>query len=780
MSRTVAAGSFVEERIAKPFFEKAFLNSAFAALLAVFLFCASQAGAVVISSIVVNGNQLIPDETIAGLSGVTIGEDVSPSEANEALRRLNDSGIFSAVEVGFNGSQFVISVQENPTISVIAFEGNRDIADDNLSAFVQSKPRGPLNTSIALADAQRIVSAYTARGRYNVEVEPVYIPVSEGRVNLVFQINESSVSAYTNISFVGNEAFSDSRLRRVIKSNERSTLSFLFGGTTFDAGMIEADKQALREFYTKRGYIDFEVISATAELSDDRKRVFLAFTVSEGFRYDIGAVTVSSGIEAVDLDAMRRLIEVRAGRLYNAADVDDTVAAMEDEADDQGFPFARVRSVYTRHVDERTVDVNFAIEDGPRSFVERLDIRGNTSTHEEVIRREFALVEGDPLNASAVRQAVDRVRGTQIFGTVDVDVREGSSPESAIVTVTVTEQPTGSAGFGGSYSTDNGFSLFANVSESNFLGRGQRFSLDFSLGETVTSAGFSFTEPALFGRDVSGSGKVYYRETDRSESSFQTTRVGIEPGVSFKLSEDLRAGINYRLSWDDIRDIDADTSQIIKNDEGALLTSALGLDLTYDRRNSVAAPTEGYILQISQDLAGLGGDAQYSKTVAKGKIYKGLFDDAVVLSLEAEGGALVQLNDTPSRITDRFLLGGSSLRGFEVGGLGPRDYVGNTDDALGGNFYGVVRLETSFPLGIDEDAGIFGGAFVDAGTVWALDDTNGTMGVVDDSARIRASAGLSLFWATPIGPLEFSYAIPVVYEDYDKLQRFSINIGTRF
>ncbi len=384
------------------------------------------------------------------------------------------------------------------------------------------------------------------------------------------------------------------------------------------------------------------------------------------------------------------------------------------------------------------------------------------------------------MNARKLREGVDNTRATGIFGNVSTDVSEGSSPENAVVVVNVAEQPTGSVGFGAGYSSDSGFSAFVNLSEANLLGRGQSFSLDVNVGENSQSGSISFGNPALFGRDVFGGLDLYYRQVDRAASSFQTTNIGLKPRATFQMGDDTRVGLSYQLSWDEIRDPAANASDIIVDDLGGALTSAVGLTLTHDRRNSKVDPSAGFILSFSQDLAGLGGDSNYSKSVAKGKIFAGLFDESVILSAEAEAGALFSLDGDPTRVTDRFFLGGSTLRGFTASSVGPRDFVDETDDALGGNFYGVGRLEASFPIGFAKETGIFGGVFLDAGSVWGLDNTAGTMGVVDDAPHLRASAGLSLFWATPIGPLEFSYAFPFIYEDSDEIQQFSVNVGTRF
>ena len=738
---------------------------------------ATPAYSAVISSISVQGNKLIPSQTIRDFAGVNFGTDLSPADINDVLRRLYDSGMFENVELQVSGSTLIITVIENPTISVIAFEGNKILKDDALAAVISSSVRRPFNRLTAQSDAQTIAQLYAQEGRVDVSVNPVIIPISEGRVNLVFEVTESGVAGVNRISFVGNSAYSDRRLRGVIETDETNALSFFLRGNTVDANSITLDRQKLVKYYTNRGYIDFEVLSSVAELSADRSGYFLTHTINEGFKYTFGDATISSSINGVGTDAFEKFVNIRSGRTYSADDVDEIVEKIEIEAVRQGLPFLRVSPSYTKNEADRTVDVNFELVSGRRVYVERIDIGGNTGTVERVIRRQFDFVEGDAFNARKMTIAGDKLRALGIFGATNVSVREGSSPDKVIVDVEVQDIPTGSIGFALGYSSGAGFSGLIGLTEKNFLGRGQDFALELSYGEKAQVFSLSFREPALFDRDLSAGFSLYFRNTDRSESSFQTTNFGLEPTVRFAIGENTRLGISYRLSSDEIRDVADGASTVIFDDQvGPLVTSSLGVTLSYDRRNSRVDPTSGFIVTLDEEIAGLGGDLSFSKTIVRAKGYTAFFDDSLVLSAEVEGGALVSTDGSNSRVTDRFFLGGNSLRGFATGGIGPRDTSTTNNDALGGNYYGVVRLQGSFPIGFGEDSGIFGGVFAEAGSVWDL----GSIGVVDDAMYIRASSGVSLFWATPIGPLEFSYAFPLVYEADDITQNFSVAISTRF
>ncbi|OUS08579.1 outer membrane protein assembly factor BamA [Rhodobacterales bacterium 52_120_T64] len=738
---------------------------------------ATPAYSAVISSISVSGNELIPSQTIRDFAGIKFGTNLTPADINDVLRRLYDSGMFENVELRVAGSNLVITVVENPTISVIAFEGNTNLKDAELAAVIKSSIRSPFNRLTAQADAQTIAHMYNLEGRVDVSVNPVIIPVSEGRVNLVFEVTESDVAGVNRISFVGNSAFSDRKLRGVIETNETNVLSFVLRGNTVNADTIALDRQKLTNYYANKGYIDFEVLSSIAELSADRSGHFLTHTVNEGFKYTFGEGTISSSINGVGTEAFEKIVNIRSGRPYSIEDVNEIVEAIEIEAVKQGLPFLRVNPNHTKNGADRTVDVNFEIVAGRRVYVERIDIGGNTGTVERVIRRQFDFVEGDAFNARKMADARDNLMSLGIFGNTNVSVRDGSSPDKVIVDVDVQDVPTGSVGFALGYSSDSGFNGLISLTEDNFLGRGQDFALELSYGEDTQVFSLSFNEPAFLDRDLSAGFSLYFQKSDFDASSFQTTNLGFEPSVRFAVGEDTSMKLSYSLSRDEIRDVHDDASAIIFADAvGPQITSSFGVTLSYDRRNSRVNPTSGYFLTLEEDFAGLGGDLNFSKTIVRAKAYTAFFDENVVVSAEVEGGALVTTDGSNTRVTDRFFLGGNSLKGFATGGIGPRDTSTANDDALGGNYYGVVRLQGTFPIGLGEDAGIYGGVFAEAGSVWDLGD----IGFADDEMSIRASSGFSLFWSSPLGPLEFSYAVPILYEDDDVTQNFSVAISTRF
>lgn len=735
------------------------------------------------SRIDVTGNRRIESDTIRSIAGIRAGQRVEPAQINEALRNLYASGFFKLVELRPEGGRLIIEVIENPTINRIAIEGNRRLGDDSLLPLLQLGPRRAYNLAAAEADALRIVEAYRAAGRFSAQVRPVIIEQSDNRVDLVYEVFEGRVTEVQRISFVGNRRYSNSRLRRVVGTKESGFLSSLFSNDTYDRDRIEFDKQLLREFYLNRGYVDFSVRSAVSELSRERDGFFTTFNVTEGAEYSFGDTTVTAFDVSADPDEYQRLVRLRPGAVYSAREVDRVIERISDKLSDDGVVFTDVVPRVTKNEGDRTIDIEFELVRTPRIFVERIDIEGNTQTLDRVIRRQFDIVEGDPLDPRQIRKAEERIRALGFFETVRITVREGSGAESAVIDVDLEEAETGSLAFGASYGSGTaGLGGTISLTERNFLGRGQNLTAEVTFTGDSQSFRLRFEEPAFFDQDLTGGFDLFYSQVDRETSSFQETNYGLRPFIEFPLSQDSRLRLRYRISSDEIRDPATNASPLIADEVGSALTSSIGFRYTLNKTNSRSTPSRGYFLSFDQDFAGVGGDTQYSKSVARVKGFTNLFDEDVILSAEVEGGAIVSWNDDGTRITDRFFLGGDSFRGFRFGGIGPRDSdpATNVDDALGGNLFAIARLEATFPLGLPDQYGIFGGVFFDVGSVWDLDTTTGGAGPVDDSLELRSSAGVSLFIESGFGPLRLNFARPIRKEENDETEFFRLTLDTRF
>ncbi|WP_374432698.1 outer membrane protein assembly factor BamA [Tabrizicola sp.] len=730
------------------------------------------------SNVTIEGNERVDAATILNYAGINRGEEVSAGGLNDAYQRILNSGLFETVELVPQGSTLVIRVVEYPIVNVISIEGNKRLKDERLSELIQSQPRRIYSPSQAESDAAAIAEAYRVAGRLAATVTPKIIRRSDNRVDLVFEITEGRVVENERISFVGNKAFTDRRLRQVLETKQAGFLRNLIQRDTYVAERLELDKKVLSDFYLSRGFIDFQVLDASAELSRERDATFVTFTIREGVAYDIGQVTTVSEVEGLDAAEFEAVQKIRSGQTYSPLLIDNNITRMETLALKKGLNFIRVEPRLTRNPAGQVVDVQFAIVRGERVFVERIDIEGNTTTLDQVIRRQFKTVEGDPFNPREIRQAAERIRALGFFADAQVNADQGSAPDQVVVNVDVEEQPTGSLSFGLSYSVATGTGINVGFSETNFLGRGQRLSLSVSTASDNQNSSFSFTEPALLGRDLSFTIGGFYRTSESDYASYDTRNIGFSTGIGFPLGEQSSLDLRIGVAEDKLSNYSGNSAIIAEEvSRGALSTVSLGYTYEYDNRITGLNPKGGVLLRFGQDFAGLGGDTEYIETTALALAETRVMNEEVTLRAIFEGGAISSLGDNTTRVTDRFF-GNGKIRGFEPNGIGPRDLAATDQDALGGNFFAVARFEADFPVGLPEEYGITGGAFLDVGSVWSLDNDGG--GAIDDSFTPRAAVGVSVFWNTPIGPLRFNFSKAVQKEDYDREQSFDLTVSTRF
>jgi outer membrane protein insertion porin family len=735
------------------------------------------------NTVQINGNERIGDAAILRRAGISRGQPVSGGQLNEAFQNLQGSGLFESVEIEPRGGTLVITVVEYPTLNRVRFEGNRRIEDEALAELIGSTERRVFNPSQAEADAAAIAEAYASDGRVAARVQPRIIRRNQNRVDLVFEIFEGKNVEVERVSFVGNRAYSDRRLRRVLGTKQAGLFRRLVRRDTFREGQVEADRQLLRDFYLSRGYVDMRTQAVNGELTQERDGFFVSYNITEGQQFRFGEISVVSEMPNVDADTYRKLIKVRPGVVYSPTLVETDISRLERQAIRDGVDFMRVEPRVERNDRDLTLDVTYVISRGPRIFVERIDIEGNTTTLDRVIRRQFDSVEGDPFNPREIRQAAERIRALNYFETAEVNAREGSSGEQVIVDVDVEEKPTGALNFGGSFSNNDGFGVAISFAEENFLGRGQKLTLSISTAEDATRYGIRFVEPALLGRDLAFGLNLDYAETNSTFQSFDTERFIFQPSLTFPVSENGRLSLRYTVEEIDVLARDpAEHGATVGGDiaADAQVSSALGYEYTYDTRRTGLDPTSGVLLQFSQDFAGLGGDSKFVKTVAKVTGEKRIFNEDVTLRATLEGGALAWSEGT-NRVVDRFILGPSIIRGFEPGGIGPRDIGTDTNDPLGGNLYVAARFEAEFPLGLPEEYGISGGVFYDVGNLWDLSDVNFNGGnVVGEGGSFRHVVGVSLFWDTPVGPLQFNVSKALKSEDFDEEQSFEVTLRTQF
>jgi outer membrane protein insertion porin family len=760
------------------------------------------ANAATVSSIRVEGNQRIGDETIISYVTVVPGRSFGAADLNDSLQSLFATGLFSDVRLQRQGGVLVVQVTENPVIRQVVFEGNRRLDDNALGTVVQLEPRRVLTESAVQADTQRILEAYRRNGRFASRVEPKLIEVGDNRVDLVFEIDEDERSGVSRITFIGNQAFSDGKLRDVISTEQTGLLTWLSSSDVYDPDRLDADRERLRRFYLNEGYADFRVVSAVAELDREQNEFFITFTVDEGPRYAFGAVEIDSTLREIDPEALYRVLETRPGQTYDASAVDRSIEALTIEVSSLGFAFVQVRPRGDRNAADNTIDLTYFVDEGVRAYVERINVSGNTRTRDYVIRREFDFAEGDAFNRVLVDRAQRRLEALGFFEQVRITTTQGSAADRVVLNVSVIEKSTGDFSLGGGFSTTSGFTVELSVTERNFLGRGQfvRAAVGGGLDDNRTYD-FSFTEPYFLGRRLAAGFDLYRRESGTANDSLYTTiSQGGALRISAPLTNDLTLGLSYGLdvSTYDLKANVANVSQAIYQLVGApvgtvspsplafsndRITSSVSWTLVYDTVDSRTVPRDGYFARLQQRIAGVGGDAEYVSTTLDARAYRTLSTDLDLIgSVRVQAGNVWSWNDDDLLIVDGFFKGGDLVRGFDS--LGPRDAA--TGSALGMTTYAGVSAELNFALPfVTEAIGIRGAVFADAGTAY---DTVGSVDLlrnrgvvtVQDDSSIRSSVGASLIWNSPFGPLRADYAYVLSSEAFDDEQAFRFSAGARF
>ncbi|UFX41949.1 outer membrane protein assembly factor BamA [Bradyrhizobium sp. 41S5] len=721
-----------------------------------------------VDSITVEGNRRVELETIRSYFHPGPGGRLGQAQIDDGLKALIETGLFQDVHIDQRGGRLVVVVVENPVIGRVAFEGNKKIKDEQLTAEVQSKPRGTFSRPMVQSDALRIAEIYRRSGRYDVRVNPQIIEQPNNRVDLVFEVNEGVKTGVRSIEFIGNNAYSASRLRDVIKTRESNILSFLGGNDVYDPDRVEADRDLLRRFYLKNGYADVQVVAALTEYDPDKKGFLVTFKIEEGQQYRVAAVNYTSSIATLDPNALRSFSRVNIGSLYNAEALEKSVEEMQIEASRRGYAFAVVRPRGDRNFDNHTVSITFAIDEGPRTYIERINIRGNSRTRDYVIRREFDISEGDAYNRALVDRAERRLKNLDFFKTVKITTEPGSSSDRVILIVDLEEKSTGDFSVSGGYSTTDGALAEVSVSERNLLGRGLFAKASVTYGQYARGYSLSFVEPYLLDYRVA-LGLDFYQRQQLSNSyiAYGTKTLGFSPRLGFSLREDLSLQLRYSIyqqeitlpstlnncnnnpfladgvtpnpafnpspAYANLNGIslvstnglgcysDGEASLPVRKElaGGKTLTSALGYTLNYNTLDNNKNPTDGLIIDFKQDFAGVGGDVSYIKSAIDAKYYTPLVSDIVGV-IHAQGGILNKLGTQDLRMLDHFQMGPNLVRGFAPNGIGPRDINPyGTMDAIGGTKYWGVSAELQMPFWfLPKEVGLKGAVYADAGGLY--------------------------------------------------------------
>jgi outer membrane protein insertion porin family len=738
-----------------------------------------------VRDIQVAGNRRVEPETVRSYLRFSVGDAYSEARANQSITALFATGLFSDVRIERNGGVVTVTVVENPVISQVAFEGNKQVDKATLESEVQLKPRSVFTRAKVQADVQRILDVYRRQGRFSATVEPKIIELDHGRVNLVFEINEGGATKVKSIQFVGNRYFSDSQLRDIVTTTQESWFDFLKGTAFYDPDRLNLDRELLRQYYLKNGHADVRVVAADVHLDRDGSGFFVTFVIEEGEPYSFGDVRIESKIPGVDTAGLSSYIITHSGSTFNAAEIDKSVEQLTLALTERGVTFARVRPRADRDAVGRVIALTYVIDEGPRIYVERINVIGNLRTRDYVIRREFRLAEGDAYNPLLVDSAKKRLQNLGLFKGVDIKRRPGSSEDRIILDVNVVEQPTGEISFGAGYSTQEGIIGDIGFTERNFMGKGQFLRLKLGGSLERLQVDLSFTEPRFLDRNLSAGFDLFYRITEKYDfQPFQHTRAGGTVRLGAPLTEYLWLNTNYTLSYDEMSDIDTDASkaiqELVNTGQTEYWTSSIGTSLTYDRRNHTKTPTSGYYLNGGVDFAGVGGDVQYVRFQGEARYYYPITERITFVGRVA-GGHILGWGGDEVRLLDQFYKGGETIRGFDRIGLGARDAA--TDDSLGGHTYYVGTAEVRFPIPlVPDELGISGAVFVDAGSVFGVSKSiKNNPGVdLEDSSNVRVSAGFGILWNSPLGPLRGDFGWALVKEDFDKEQIFRFGASTRF
>jgi outer membrane protein insertion porin family len=724
-------------------------------------------------TIVVEGNRRVEAETVRSYFRPGPGGQLDQAAIDEGLKALVATGLFQDVRVNRAGGHIVVSLVENAVIGRVAFEGNKKIKDEQLSAEVQSKPRGTYSRAMVQSDTLRIAEIYRRSGRYDVRVTPEIIEQPSNRVDLVFTVEEGAKTGVKSVEFIGNSAYSAARLRDVIKTHESNLLSFLGNNDIYDPDRVEADRDLIRRFYLKNGFADAQIVAALTEYDPDKKGFLVTFKIEEGQQYRVGTVDFRSSIPNFDASSMRSYSRVNVGSLYNVELLEKSTEEMQIEASRRGYSFAVIRPSGDRNFEAHTVSVVFNVDEGPRTYIERINLRGNTRTRDYVIRREFDLSEGDAYNRALVDRAERRLKNLDYFKSVKIVTEPGSSSDRVILIVDIEEKSTGDFSISGGYSTTDGALAEVSVSERNLLGKGLYAKASVTYGQYARGISLSLVEPYLLDYRVALGLDVSWREQlANSYTSYGVTTLGFSPRLGFALREDLSLQLRYSLSqqsislasvYNNCNNNAANTSlafnptpAYIQNvlggvdptnatdsgvygygcygdgesalpvrkelANGPTLTSAVGYTLNYNTLDNTKNPTDGLLIDFRQDFAGVGGDVTYLKTAVDTKYYTPLVSE-IVSVIHLQSGILNKIGDNDLRMLDHFQMGPNLVRGFASNGIGPRDITyasfGATGDALGGTKYWGASLEMQMPFWfLPKEVGLKGAVYADAGSLW--------------------------------------------------------------
>ena len=724
-----------------------------------------------IKKIDINGNQRIDEETIISYSNIKLDEIYSEEKGNEILKSLFNTELFSNIEIKYNDNQLSISVVENPTINLIKFKGNSKVKDEDLLLEIQLKERSVYSRSKVKNDIERILTLYQRNGRLSTEVIPKIEPLDTNRINLSYEILESEISKVSKIVFIGNNSFSTSKLKSIMKTKEKRLLRFLSSSDRYDPDKIEYDKQLITEFYNNNGFPNFTFTSSIAQLSQNTNSFEVIMYVDEGEKYNFGEINVKTKLEKINSDAVLSLISANAGDVFNRSKISESIEIIKELAEGDGYSFIEINPKFSDNSVTKTIDIEIDINEGPRVYVNSINIMGNRRTLDRVIRREMQISEGDAFNKYIMNYSKDSIRALNYFSSVEITDERSNFPDKIDLLIDVEEKNTGEASIGAGYSSSTSGSITLGLRENNFLGKGQNVNFSASFANTRNTYDISFTEPYFNNKNLSLSFDIYSNFEDRAGVNYETEDIGFGFGLGFPLASDKNIQTKYTLYTSKVKP-DSNATAYERLLGGTDTVSQIGYVFNFDRRNSRYKPSSGFNLSISQDLAGLGGTSYYYRNTGEYNIYKKISDN-LIGAFKFKAGSVNGYNGKYQPLSSNFRLGGKKLRGFKAGKVGPRTGSSYT----GGQYFYLTSFETNIDLNFDA-YDITSTLFVDLGSVWGLE--NPAYSEINDDHNLRSSFGVNFNWDSAVGPINIIYARILESELTDTTDNLSFDIGYNF
>ena len=724
-----------------------------------------------IKEIQINGNQRIDVETIISYANITLNDIYTEEKGNDILKNLFNTELFSNIEIKFNKNNLIIDIVENPTINLIKFKGNSKVKDEDLLIEIQLKERSVYSRSKVKKDIERILSLYQRNGRLSTEVIPRVETLDENRINLNYEIAESEISKVSKIIFIGNDNFSSSKLKSIMKTKERRLLRFLSSADKYDPDKIEYDKQLITEFYNNNGYPNFSFTSSIAQLSKNTNNFEVIMYIDEGDKYNFGNISVNTQLKKINSEAALALISAASGNTFDRSKISESIETIKDLAEGEGYTFIEINPKFKNNIEDKTIDIEIDINEGPRVYVNSINISGNTRTLDEVIRREMNISEGDAYNKFIMNYSRDSIRALNYFSSVEITNERANFPDKIDLIIDVEEKNTGEASIGAGYSSSNSASITLGLRENNFLGKGQKVKFATSFSNTRNTYDISFTEPYFNNKNLSVSADLYSNFSDPTSVNYETEEIGFGIGLGFPIASDKNIQTKYSLYTSKIKP-DSNATVYERLLGGTDTVSQVGYIFNFDKRNSRYKPSSGFNLRLSQDLAGLGGTSYYYKNTGEFNIYRRL-SDQFIGAWKIQAGSVNGYNGKYQPLASNFRLGGKNLRGFKSGKVGPKTGTSYT----GGQYYYLTSLETNIDFNLDT-FDITSTLFVDFGSVWGLE--NPAYSSINDEHNLRSSAGINFNWDSAIGPINIVYATILENETTDTTDNLYFDIGYNF